>query len=174
MGLVNELTRCSSAHLFGGYMKKFILPSLIITMLHAFTPQNNMHTSKHTVIIAWDFHDVIAQPRKGRVQKRSINLLSGIMLLAHPSLLRKIHKFSKRGATGEEYAALLKKNKYTRLANTIEKIANDQNPLRVASNTTSHLYISNPFKGKESQSWFVKLFSTHPPIAERIARLRGN
>jgi heat shock protein HtpX len=59
------------------------------------------------------------------------------------------------------------------LASALEKISVDPNPLRVASSSTAHLYIANPFKGKENQNWMVKLFSTHPPIEERIKILRG-
>ena len=59
------------------------------------------------------------------------------------------------------------------LARALEKIAADSTPLRVANNSTAHLYISNPFRGKKSQSWFTKLFLTHPPVVERIKALRG-
>ncbi len=59
------------------------------------------------------------------------------------------------------------------LASALEKIAADSNPLIAASNSTSHLYIANPFKGEQSQNWITKLFSTHPPIEERIRALRG-
>jgi heat shock protein HtpX len=58
------------------------------------------------------------------------------------------------------------------LASALEKISQDQSPLKVASNSTAHLYIANPFRGKENQSWFIKLFSTHPPASERIKILR--
>ncbi len=58
------------------------------------------------------------------------------------------------------------------LASALEKIASDPNPLKVASNSTSHLYIANPFKGEQSQNWITKLFSTHPPAEERIKILR--
>src|SRR6185369_5432518 len=59
------------------------------------------------------------------------------------------------------------------LANALEKIAQDPQPMRMASNSTAHLFISNPFKGKQETSWFTKLFMTHPPLEERIRILRG-
>lgn len=58
------------------------------------------------------------------------------------------------------------------LANALEKISVDQTPMRYPSNATAHLYISNPFKGKKKDSWLVKMFSTHPPIGERVKILR--
>ena len=59
------------------------------------------------------------------------------------------------------------------LARALEKISTDPNPMRVANNSIAHLFISNPFKGKQRQSWFTKLFMTHPPVEERIKALRG-
>jgi len=59
------------------------------------------------------------------------------------------------------------------LARALEKISQDPRPLRVASDATAHLYIVSPFKGKQAKSWLVRLFSTHPPVEERIKALRG-
>ncbi len=59
------------------------------------------------------------------------------------------------------------------LAKALEKIANDQMPMRTASNATAHLFLANPFKGQSKTSWFTRLFMTHPPIEERVAALRG-
>ncbi len=59
------------------------------------------------------------------------------------------------------------------LAKALEKISADPNPMKVASNSTSHLFIASPFRGKQSKSWFTKLFLTHPPVEERISALRG-
>lgn len=59
------------------------------------------------------------------------------------------------------------------LARALEKISQDPNPLRVANNSTAHLYIASPLRGKQSQSWFSKLFMTHPPIKKRTKALRG-
>jgi len=58
------------------------------------------------------------------------------------------------------------------LARALEKIAMNPNPLRVANDATSHLYIVNPLRGREKISWFHKLFMTHPPIEERVRILR--
>lgn len=58
------------------------------------------------------------------------------------------------------------------LARALEKIASDPTPLRAANNSTAHLFISSPFKGRQSQNWFTTLFLTHPPVEERIKALR--
>lgn len=58
------------------------------------------------------------------------------------------------------------------LASALEKIDTDVTPMRVANNSMAHLYIDSPFNEKQSHNWFVKLFSTHPPIEERIKALR--
>ncbi len=55
------------------------------------------------------------------------------------------------------------------LASALRKLSADREPLEAANKATAHLYIVNPlkdFKGKVN-----KLFSTHPPIEERIAAL---
>ncbi len=58
------------------------------------------------------------------------------------------------------------------LATALEKISRDAHPMRVANNTTAHLWLASPFKGKRT-SWLSKLFMTHPPIEERVRALRG-
>jgi len=59
------------------------------------------------------------------------------------------------------------------LASALEKIASDTSQLRRANSSNAHLFISSPFRGKETKSWFNKLFMTHPPVEERVANLRG-
>lgn len=60
------------------------------------------------------------------------------------------------------------------LARALEKISQDQKPLEAANKATAHLYIANPLKNHhDSIGWFANLFSTHPPISERIAALRS-
>lgn len=62
------------------------------------------------------------------------------------------------------------------LASALEKIAADKNILKKASTATAHFYIENPFKTdakKGSGQWLAGLFSTHPPVTERIKILRS-
>lgn len=59
------------------------------------------------------------------------------------------------------------------LALALEKISRNPTPLRVANNTTAHLWFDDPFKGGQKTSWWHKLFMTHPPAEERIKALRG-
>jgi heat shock protein HtpX len=56
------------------------------------------------------------------------------------------------------------------LASALQKISNDPEILEAANGATAHLYISNPLKN--SGKFLSNLFSTHPPIEERIKRLR--
>jgi len=58
----------------------------------------------------------------------------------------------------------------TGIEHALAKIASDQEVLEVANRATQHLYFTNPIKKFEQRS--SGLFSTHPPIVERINRLR--
>ena len=55
------------------------------------------------------------------------------------------------------------------LASALEKIRDYGKPMKKQSASTAHLFFANPL-GKKS---FSNLFSTHPPIEDRIAQLRG-
>jgi len=55
------------------------------------------------------------------------------------------------------------------LASALRKISADKEPLEAANKATAHLYIVNPLK--DIAGPVNKLFSTHPPIEERIAAL---
>ncbi len=55
------------------------------------------------------------------------------------------------------------------LASALRKISADKEPLEAANKATAHLYIVNPLKDLKGS--VNKLFSTHPPVEERIAAL---
>lgn len=56
------------------------------------------------------------------------------------------------------------------LANALEKLSRASQAVPMDANpSTAHMFIVNPLTGRS----FANLFSTHPPIAERIARLKN-
>ncbi len=55
------------------------------------------------------------------------------------------------------------------LANALEKIAQHGSVLKRQSASTAHLFLSNPLKRKS----MAAMFSTHPPLEDRIAKLRS-
>ena len=57
------------------------------------------------------------------------------------------------------------------LAEALQKIESwsHQVPMTHGSPAVAHMYISNPFSG----GWIASMFSTHPPTAERVARLQA-
>lgn len=55
------------------------------------------------------------------------------------------------------------------LASALEKLSRASKAIPIRANpSTAHMFIVNPLTGKS----FANLFSTHPPIEERVARLR--
>lgn len=65
------------------------------------------------------------------------------------------------------------------LASALQKISSFHQPMKVQNQAIAHLFISDPtgvndekeLRGEEKISWLQKMFMTHPPIEDRIARL---
>ncbi len=55
------------------------------------------------------------------------------------------------------------------LASALEKIAGSNINMEAANKVTAPMYIANPFRGKKA----MNLYSTHPPIEERVRILRN-
>lgn len=113
----------------------------------------------------------------GGGQTRLIGMIIGLVLMILSPILAMIMQMSisrKREFLADASGALL--TRYPDgLADALEKIAQDKTPMPTASNATAHLFIENPHidLSGNHRSWLSKLFDTHPPVAERIARLRG-
>lgn len=56
------------------------------------------------------------------------------------------------------------------LARALEKLQSYGRPMRHQNSATAHLFFSNPLR----KGFFSRLFSSHPPLEDRIARLRQN
>jgi heat shock protein HtpX len=56
------------------------------------------------------------------------------------------------------------------LASALKKISSYNMPMRHASHATAHLFIDEPFGKPEGgkMAWIGRLFSTHPPVQDRI------
>ncbi|MDP3987741.1 MAG: M48 family metallopeptidase [Candidatus Levybacteria bacterium] len=112
---------------------------------------------------------------RGSGSAQGIFLLIGIILAILSPIIATLIQLAvsrKREFLADASGALL--TRYPEgLASALEKISRDKEPLEAANNATAHLYIVNPFKGKEINSWFAGLFNTHPPIEERIKILRS-
>lgn len=55
------------------------------------------------------------------------------------------------------------------LASALEKIGQYGRPMKRQNTSTAHLFFANPLKGRG----LANLFSTHPPVQDRVARLRS-
>jgi len=96
-------------------------------------------------------------------------VLIGIVLMIFAPIVAQLIKLAvsrKREFLADASGALL--TRYPDgLANALRKIAAESLPMAGASTATAHLFFANPFSGRAWSS----LFSTHPPIEQRIAAL---
>ncbi len=101
----------------------------------------------------------------------AVIMVVGLVLAALSPLIAQLVKLAvsrKREFLADASAAML--TRYPPgLASALRKISEDREPLEAANKATAHLYIVNPLKNVKGS--FNKLFSTHPPIEERIAAL---
>lgn len=99
-----------------------------------------------------------------------ILFIAGIVLAVLAPIIAALIQFAlsrKREFLADASGALLTRNPKA-LATALAKISGDKEVLEAATNGTAHLFITNPFKGKEFGAWFSGLFDTHPPVQERI------
>lgn len=103
-----------------------------------------------------------------------ILLIAGIVLAVLSPLIAQIIQLAisrKREYLADADGSLL--TRYPQgLANALEKIGSENiEPMARANNATAHLYIANPFG--HTKKLFSNLFSTHPPLEDRISKLRA-
>lgn len=97
-------------------------------------------------------------------------MVIGIVLAILSPLIAELIKLAisrKREYLADASGALL--TRYPEgLASALEKIQAENIPMAHASQATAHLFLANPFQSKS----FKSIFSTHPPIEDRIQKLR--
>jgi heat shock protein HtpX len=111
--------------------------------------------------------------RQGGGQAQIIMLIVAIVLAIVAPLFARLIQLSisrQREYLADATAVQLTRNPKG-LADALQKISGDREVLEAANRATAHLYIVNPIKRFEKRA--TGLFSTHPPIEERIQILRS-
>lgn len=107
----------------------------------------------------------------GSNQLAAIFMIIGIILAILSPIIAELIKLAI--SRQREYLADASGSLLTRypegLASALEKISQENRPMQKASSATAHLFIASPFSGKKISA----MFSTHPPVEERIKRLRA-
>ncbi len=102
-----------------------------------------------------------------------IIVIVGVALAIFSPFIAQLLRFSvsrKREFLADASGALL--TRYPPgLASALKKLDADREPLEVANKATAHLYIVNPLKDLKGKT--NKMFSTHPPIEERVTALEN-
>ena len=112
--------------------------------------------------------------RRSRSEGSGILILVGFVLILLSPIIATLIKLAlsrQREYLADASAALL--TRYPKgLANALTKLADDREVLEAANGATAHLYITSPLKGGQA-GLLANLFSTHPPIQDRIRKLEA-
>jgi len=157
-----------------GHIKTYdILTMTVVTVL-----VGTVSILSDWAVRTWRYGGV--RPRRNIKDKGGIHplilLFIGVFVLLSPLFSRLIAMAVSRN---REYAADASAAQFTRnplaLASALRKIDAHTSPLRSARRATAHLFISDPLHRKldEKEGLVADVFSTHPPIKERIRRLEA-
>ncbi len=111
--------------------------------------------------------------RRSRSNEKSsgiVAIIAVIFLILSPifAMLMQFAISRKREYLADSSAIELTRNPEG-LKSALTKLTLDTEALEAANKSTAHMYIVNPFKGKD----VAGLFSTHPPLEKRIERLQN-
>lgn len=102
----------------------------------------------------------------------AILLIVGLIFIALSPIFTKLIQLAV--SRKREYLADATAVEFTRnpngLASALRKLQEETTGMRNVSKATAHMYISDPSKKKKEKT---NIFSTHPPLSERIARLEN-
>ncbi len=106
-------------------------------------------------------------------QTQLVFMIIGIVLVIVSPLIAQLIKLavSRRREYLADASAVLTTRYADGLIGALQKIETNGSGLSHANQATAHLYLASPFSNK--RRWAASLFSTHPPIADRITALEG-
>lgn len=124
-----------------------------------------------SILINMTQHSLYFGGGRDRDDNRSGNALAiigFIMIIFAPIIAQLIQlAISRRREYLADASSVMMTRQPSGLISALKKLASDRNPQTFASTATAPLYITNPFKGNKLAS----LFSTHPPLEDRIKKL---
>lgn len=175
-GLLDELNReelqAVIAHEMGHINNRDILTMTVVTVL-----VGTVSILSDWAVRTWRYGGV--RPRRSVKGKGGIHpaalLVLALFVLLSPLISRIIAMAVSRS---REYQADVSSAEFTRnplaLASALEKISSHETAMKRARKGTAHLFICNPLRRKidDKKGLVADLFSTHPPIEERVARLK--
>lgn len=106
----------------------------------------------------------------------AIVMIIGIVLIILAPIIAQLIQLaiSRRREFYADAAGVMLTRQPSGLISALKKIAQNEDIVLESANTaTAHLYIDDPVTFETHGSWIAKMFSTHPPIAERIKALEG-
>lgn len=108
--------------------------------------------------------------------KNGIMMLIGIILIILAPIIAQLIQLaiSRRREFYADAGSAMLTRQPSGLISALKKIAAHEDiQLERANTATAHLYIDDPVTKETHGSWLANMFSTHPPIAERIRALEG-
>ncbi len=167
-----------------GLLEKLTKPQLEGVISHELSHIKNYDIRVMTIVVIlvgivslvanlfmrWQFWGGGRDRDEGGGGNQIIALLGFVVILISPivGMLIQLAISRKREYLADASGALL--TRYPEgLASALEVISEDTRPMQSASPATAHLFIANPFTKQNVSS----LFSTHPPIKDRVRKLRS-
>ena len=114
--------------------------------------------------------------RDSNKEGNAIIMVIGIIFIILSPIIAQLIQLtiSRRREFFADASAALLTRQPSGLIGALKKIAaNESVQLASANTATAHLYIDDPMTVESHGSWMTKMFSTHPPIADRIKALEG-
>jgi heat shock protein HtpX len=124
----------------------------------------------------WARRSVFVARQRGTTANPLLPVLVVVLVLVSPGLSRLLAMaVSRRREYQADATAVGLTRNAEGLARALEKIAASEFPLRAATRGTAHLFIVSPLRRRvdDREGAWADLFATHPPVAQRIALLRG-
>lgn len=114
--------------------------------------------------------------RDNNREGNAIIMLIGVLFIILAPIIAQVIQLtiSRRREFYADAAGVMLTRQPSGLIGALKKIAaHEAVTLETANTATAHLYIDDPVTQETHGTWLAKLFSTHPPIAERIKALEG-